>query len=591
MKMIHKIKNIAFLALAIFMAACESFLEEEPNSLLTAKYLETEGGVNSALNATYSYLRFFYGGEGGMSVTCAGTDEWQKGPDGNANINTYSQSMSTEGLLLNTWDWGYTAINTANAVLKFADGSGMKASDIAQVKAEAKYLRATWYFMMVQTYGDCPLNKEFQSTPSTVAFRDPADSVYAFVIKDLEEAKVVLSNSPVQPGTSTSSPGRATKAAAYHLLAKVYLTRATRATTKISTDYENAYKNSTELIKNASTYGLALLKDFKDVFTPGNEYNTEVIFRVERNATLAYNDNNPNLDQGLKNNRSSFFFRPNYSTWVDGLKRTIKYGRPWHRIRPTNYLLEEVFKDRVNDSRYAGTFQTVWLVNDPANLKNLNFKENDTAVYMPGYETYKPVKALKIYTPSQYYGNTMGGGTVQTLSIYPSMSKFDDNARPDVADASIRPFIVHRFAETYLIAAEAAMYTNRPAEAREYLNVVRRRAAFSVGRSDAQVADAISKMETQVPSMTDFEVGISFILDERSRELAGEYMRWWDLARTRRASGMSQLEYRLNNLTPAVPAKGNVKYWHVVRPIPVDTQIDLLTNKEDFPQNEGYGAN
>jgi hypothetical protein len=85
--------------------------------------------------------------------------------------------------------------------------------------------------------------------------------------------------------------------------------------------------------------------------------------------------------------------------------------------------------------------------------------------------------------------------------------------------------------------------------------------------------------------MTDLEEGINFILDERMRELCGEYMRFFDLARTRTTTGQVQLLYRVRNLIPEIPAKDAIKDYHVLYPIPQD-QIDLVTN--EFKQNEGY---
>jgi hypothetical protein len=92
-------------------------------------------------------------------------------------------------------------------------------------------------------------------------------------------------------------------------------------------------------------------------------------------------------------------------------------------------------------------------------------------------------------------------------------------------------------------------------------------------------------MRNKVPDMADIDLGINFILDERSRELCGEYMRWWDLVRTRTSGGDVQLLYRVRNLSPALPFANAIQDYHVLRPIP-QGQIDLTSN--DFPQNEGY---
>ncbi len=568
------IKIILAAVLLVFISSCSKVLEEDPKSLLTAKYLETPGGVLSALYSCYSDLRLFYGGESAMSMTVAGTDEFQRGPDGSLGLNMYSNSeLLTNGQVGTTWNWGYTAINTANAVLKYAPTSGMLPADAKYVIAQAKFLRALWYYNMVQMYGPLVLNLEFISEPKTEAIRVPVADVWAAIIKDLEEAKIDV---PARP----PAPGRVWAGSVYHLLAKAYLTRAAHPEAKQPTDYQKAYDNAMLLINNAGTYGLALLRDFADVHKPRNEASSEILFTAERNTDNTFNNLDPNVE-GNKNNRSSFFFRPNYSAIVKGLIRDIPNGRPWHRVRPTNYLLDVVFADRTDDTRYHKTFQTVWLVNDEANAEKPGFKNGDTAVWLPGYETYKAAKALRIYPPTQYFGNPSSTG----LSIYPSMRKYDDIDRPTIADASVRPFIIFKFSETYLIAAEAAMYLNNASQARTLINVIRARAGFLAGRSDAGNAMAVKRLTESTPALTDKDAGINFILEERSRELCGEYMRWFDLARTRTTAGQAMLFNRLRNLVPDIPCKSSIQDHHILRPIP-QAQIDLTTNK--ILQNPGY---
>jgi hypothetical protein len=379
----------------------------------------------------------------------------------------------------------------------------------------------------------------------------------------------------------STQPGRANAASAYHLLAKVYLARATQDFADATSDYQSAYDNAMELISNSSTYGLALLQDFAKVFEPRNEHNTEVIFTVERNADILYNNaGDPSGGAGQKASIGYMLFNPNYPTWVRGLVRDIPYGRPWHRVRPSNYLLDVAFAERSDDMRYNKTFRTAWLVNDAANVTNQAFKAGDTAAWLPGVESPPSMKALVVYKPSQYYGNNG-----QTASIYPYMRKLEDIDRPAMNESAVRPVIVYRFAETYLIAAEAAMYLGNASEAITLLNVIRDRAAYTAGRSSGDLTLAIQRMRNKVPDMADIDLGINFILDERSRELCGEYMRWWDLVRTRTSGGDVQLLYRVRNLSPALPFANAIQDYHVLRPIP-QGQIDLTSN--DFPQNEGY---
>lgn len=75
------------------------------------------------------------------------------------------------------------------------------------------------------------------------------------------------------------------------------------------------------------------------------------------------------------------------------------------------------------------------------------------------------------------------------------------------------------------------------------------------------------------------ELTIDFLLEERARELCGEQIRWFDLKRTNKL-----IEYvRLYNMD----AKDNIQDYHMLRPIP-QSQLDAITNKEEFKQNPGY---
>nr|GFD18809.1 hypothetical protein [Tanacetum cinerariifolium] len=177
-----------------------------------------------------------------------------------------------------------------------------------------------------------------------------------------------------------------------------------------------------------------------------------------------------------------------------------------------------------------------------------------------------------VFTPSQL-----------TTQFFPTMNKYDSRARTSVGGFSIRPVIVYRLAETYLIAAEAYFYLGNSAQAATYLNVVRERAGAT---GQKQLMDIAAS-----------QVNIDFILDERLRELVGEQTRWQDLKRTVTASGASQLLTRVRNTTYAPPlvknsagvygsnAAINIKDFHVLRPIP-QTEVDRTSGK--ITQNPGY---
>jgi hypothetical protein len=122
-----------------------------------------------------------------------------------------------------------------------------------------------------------------------------------------------------------------------------------------------------------------------------------------------------------------------------------------------------------------------------------------------------------------------------------------------------------RLAEMYLVAAEAELNINKLDSAAYYINILRKRAAWPGHEADMAI--------------TATDVTLDFILDERAREFGGEQMRWFDLRRT------GKLVDRITRLNP--DAAQYIKPFHTVRPIP-QGQLDAVTNKGDFTQNQGY---
>ncbi|WP_310588143.1 RagB/SusD family nutrient uptake outer membrane protein [Lacihabitans sp. LS3-19] len=132
----------------------------------------------------------------------------------------------------------------------------------------------------------------------------------------------------------------------------------------------------------------------------------------------------------------------------------------------------------------------------------------------------------------------------------------------------------NRFAKVYLIGAEAYHKAGDNAKAAELINVVRARAAFQKTNTSAQNAEAASALV-----ITASDVSVDFILDERSRELFGEWQRWHDLVRTK------SLVRRVKAWNPE--AAPYIQGFHMLRPIP-QSQIDRVTDRPKFTENPGY---
>lgn len=563
---------VSCLFVGALFTACQKKLVEDPKSILTPSFLSTPQGLQAGLDAAYAGNRMIWGPQDFFTLTVPGTDEFNSGNDGNNDLVKYNSNYTTaQSNVANIWSYCYRYINTCNGLVDIAPTvAGLDTNTRNRTIAEAKFLRANYYFILVQFWGDVTLNEHFQTTATTSADRSPMADVYNFIIRDLNDAIAVLPPSPVQGGVLA---GKATGAAARHLLAKVYLTRAGSVAAQTG-DYQSAYNTAISLINSSASLGLGLQQDFSKVFAEGNETNNEVLWTVQHTSTLAYNGSAAQNSSG-PDNLYCFLWVPQYES-QPGMQRDVYYGRPYIRVVPTHWLTDTVFAERVNDQRYSKTFQTLWLCNYAASIPKWpnplpagapagavsgqpKFKLGDTAIYMPGADRTDAQIAASPYllVPPRKYN----------IRLAPPVTKYFDTRRSDQNAPSIRPIIVYRLADTYLIAAEALFMDGRAADALPYINAIRERAAYPSGSKAAM-------------DVTVGDLSLNFILDERSRELCGETMRWLDLVRT----GQLVTRVRLHNTDGQ---KNIISPKHLLRPIP-QVQIDGTITGTPYPQNIGW---
>jgi hypothetical protein len=559
----NSLRVLALTALLFSGQGCKNVLEEQVISQIGNDYMNTPKGFEDATRAAYSSLRTFYGTERGLSVTEFGTDLYKTGADGSYKGFHYydTQMNSFVDILQQTWEELYKGINTCNAVIDRAPTISGVADATKKLRiAEAKFLRAHYYFILTQQWGGVDLRLTETLGPTKKTSRATEADMYKAIIADLEAAVPDLDTK-----IRSSDYGRATKAAAEHLLARVYLTKAT-SSAKASDDYAKAATYAQSVINN---YGFKLVADFANVFAQGaGEISDEVIFAVQYTSDPLTNINTANTINGNGNNLH-LYFGMQYDVQA-GMVRDIENGRPFKRLMPTTYLLETVFKDRTNDSRYKKTFKDTWYSNNPGTFNTafdnskakVTFKTGDTAIYIPGVEWTQAQRAAKPYqvlVPSAY-----------NSALFPTLRKFLDPLRPDrTYEQGSRDYLAFRLAETYLILAEAQLKLGKTSDATTAVNMVRRRAAYS-GKEAAM-------------TITDAQMDMNMIYEERAREFAGEQMRWFDLKR------WGNLVERVKLYNP--DGAPNIQSYHNLRPIP-QTQIDRTEKNADgsagFAQNSGF---
>ncbi|GMQ24058.1 hypothetical protein Aoki45_07400 [Algoriphagus sp. oki45] len=542
--------TLFFTGLAI-ATSCQDALQEDVISQIGSEYLNTPKGIDDAVNSAYSTMRVWYGTERGNNFTEFGTDIYTNGADGSWKfMNTYTNQFDSQtGHVRELWDELYRGINTANAVIDRAPNvAGIDATVRAQRIAEAKFIRAHHYFLLVQLFGPVELRLTETIIPTNEVSRTPESEIYAAIIQDLNEAIPNLEDKK-----ASSQYGRATKYAAEHLLGRVHITKAT-SSSGAGDDYSKAEALLKDVIQNS---GLRLLSDFGDVHAFGNEINDEIIWSVQYTRSP--------LTNGGGNN-SHVFFLMEYDT-QPGMQRDTQNGRPFKRYRPTVYALETVFQNRENDSRYKKSFKDTYLSNRPGNYTatfdnsktSLTFAAGDTTMFLPGFEMSVEERAKRPYqvlVPSRY-----------DEKLFPALTKHLDPGRVDRTQfEGGRNYLAMRLADTYLLLAEAQFRQGKLAEATETINVVRRRAAWPGKEA--------------IMEITPDEFTFEFLMEERARELTGEQTRWLDLKR------WGNLVQRVKQYNPQ--AAPNIQDFHTLRPIP-QNQIDRAAgNESGFPQNPGY---
>jgi starch-binding outer membrane protein, SusD/RagB family len=593
------------LGLVVGFAGCVN-LDEKLITGVSSQYYATPDGLNSAVIASYSQLRGFYGREQLMSLTQVGTDTWMAADQAGSNnkeFDSYNGGLSSQvAPLANTWNPAYQAINTLNAALdRGPNTTGIPANTKTTLLAEAHFLRALNYFTLVQTFGDVTLSLHENVGVVAEAKRDPAADVYKAILADLDTA---VANLPV----TQSDFGRATKGAALTLRSKVYLTRAYQPYSPgKQADFTAALADAKAVI-NSGTYSLEPV--FADLWCVAraadpnrtgycenagyNQNHKEFIFTVQFSYDLTQYDGSDQYDYMHLVYLAQY---DNNGIW-GGTPRDLNNGRPFRRAMPTPYELSLWNKwvgtpgaSDVLDTRFDGSFQTVWIATVaaknptgtcPSCSSGGQVNVGDTAAFMPNYpvtNAFRQSKAYEVLTPcptdqvaptaATYCGDRNNANDGYTnWQRFPALKKFQDNLRANLtAQEGGKVEVVYRLGEVYLIAAEADVGLGNTAEAATFVNVLHQRAASPAHKNDYNV--------------TAGQMTLDYIMEERERELAGEHDRWYDMVRP----GPQYFLDRVKKYNPH--AAPNVQLRHALRPIP-QTQIDGVISGPKYPQNPGY---
>ena len=259
----------------LLLSACSKELDIKPETFLSPEELyKDEQGAIAGVTGIYRKMLELNNGDY-YFVGIVGTDEgkttsfvptwggyWQH-YDG---INSYNSLLGAQNQLVQgIWNALYKGISNANVAIRYIPASTASQAVKDQLIGEAKFLRATFYFELVQFFGGVPLPTEVPNPAADANGGSPRSSeeeVYALIISDLTFAANNLKDK------ASAGIGRANKEAATTLLGKVYLTRK---------DYPRAVTTLQPLM---TASGVGLMEDYADLFKEENEYNIESLFEI-----------------------------------------------------------------------------------------------------------------------------------------------------------------------------------------------------------------------------------------------------------------------------------------------------------------------
>ena len=295
MKSINKIYNCIIFSLVLFMltGACTKLEDRNFSQLVSSSFKPSDGDIVALIGSAYvSWQRLWESQEATRYTQELCSDEMiiPKRPNGWLDGGRFrGMFMHTWNVynpyLLNVWRRGYTGITNTNRVIFQIE------SDIIPIKenkeniiAEMKVLRASFYYILCDLYGNVPIVTQFDVPEGYLPDQNTRKEVYDFIISELTQALPLLSEE-----VNTSTYGRFNKWGTYALLAKMYLNA--EVFTGIAS-WDNCIA-ACDAVINSGNYILEPVR--KSVFLAQNQNSKETIFAIPYDEKYARSTSRSNM--------------------------------------------------------------------------------------------------------------------------------------------------------------------------------------------------------------------------------------------------------------------------------------------------------
>ena len=256
--------SVLLLSLMMITSCSDDFVDVESDDINSADFFNTEADYQSALIGAYDLLQATYvnvllGEIASDNTLCGG--ESATDVVGFQEIDDMIHTPVNSNLR-DVWSWMFAGVNRANFILENQDNVEFQGK--AGVLAQARFLRAYYYFELVKWFGDVPMtvDKQILFGEETALDRIPTSEVYAQIELDLIYA---ADNLPYVQSES----GRVTKGAAQALLGKAYL-------------YQNKFAEAGTVLEDVIANGpYDLVTDYNTIFEAAGENGIESVFEVQ----------------------------------------------------------------------------------------------------------------------------------------------------------------------------------------------------------------------------------------------------------------------------------------------------------------------
>lgn len=633
------IKSYSVVILLLFTMSCSEFLVEESKLTKTEDLVYSNANaVDGLIAACYSYTRMWYGHEMAIYLTEGGTDLWYPGRDGQTSpageLSTYNQLKADMGTYDEMWEVLYNAVNTCNTAESVLNKDEFfTGAEKNQRLAEVLFMRAFYYWHLVETWGPVQLNLEPASAPAILFTRDTEEAIYTQMFKDVQFA---IDN--LDPSAAPSSRVTWLAAKAFKARLALYWASPYHGNTDY---YAIAAQEAKDVIAAGSGLGKSLYDDYSDVWdqTKGSTslnaefiwaidyFNTiessirwsDVPFRLQGNGS--WNKVYTRADGAGQGNTMHLFWAPiwnNQNTATGGpgqgvldvLVRTtgaqqfytaaspaekitvnvdqyyVKYSMGYTRMGPTKYCLD--LFDETMDERWDVTFRSAWYKHPdvvpkywPSDSclypKMTSGTATDTAMLFCKRELTQAqkdwaegrYKAMDITSQFDADGVPTPGTSDGGAVMFNYMRKWEDTQSTLPDQVNFNDYFSNRDFPVFRLAE---MY------------LIAAEAQISSDQTDAlRLVNELREKRAIAGHEADMRVAsvdIDLILAERAREFTAEDVRWFDLKRT------LKLEEQVQNNPTARDFFDPNK--HYLRPIPT-VQIQASSNFDDPNlQNPNY---